>query len=148
MSTIAMSGLYERTFKSRSSAVPACPTISNPLPSSRLATPSRRSTESSASTTRIRAGSPRCRSGCSSSTLRVSPKERLRDKVEVGSASPREQCLDRRSRQFSFRNEAERWAARDERPEISAIETGHEDHPGRQLEPAKLFGDFESVGIG
>ena len=31
MSTIAMSGLYERTFSSRSSAVPLCPTISNPL---------------------------------------------------------------------------------------------------------------------
>ena len=30
MSTIAMSGLYERTFSSRSSAVPLCPTISNP----------------------------------------------------------------------------------------------------------------------
>ncbi len=32
MSTIAMSGLYERTFSSRSSAVPLWPTISNPLP--------------------------------------------------------------------------------------------------------------------
>ena len=36
MSTIAMSGLYERTFSSRSSAVPLCPTISNPASSSRL----------------------------------------------------------------------------------------------------------------
>ena len=30
MSTIAMSGLYERTFRSRSSAVPLWPTISKP----------------------------------------------------------------------------------------------------------------------
>src|SRR4051794_24181842 len=146
MSTIAISGLYERTFKSRSSAVPACPTISNPLRSSRLATPSRRSTESSASTTRIRAAAACLRFG-SSSTLRVSPKGRPRLNVDVGSARTREQCLDRRRRQLGFGNEAERGAARDERPKISAIEARHEDHRGCQLERTKLLCDVESVGI-
>jgi hypothetical protein len=72
----------------------------------------------------------------------------MRYKVEVGSACQREQCLDRRSRQLGFGNEAERGAARDERPEISPIEARDEYHPGRQLEPAKLLGDVESVGIG
>ena len=56
MSTIATSGLYERTLSSRSSAFPAWPTTSKPPSSSSRAIPSRRSTESSASTTRTPTG--------------------------------------------------------------------------------------------
>ena len=54
MSTMAMSGRYERTFISSSSAVPHWPTISKPLSSSSAAMPSRSRTESSAMTTRVR----------------------------------------------------------------------------------------------
>ena len=51
-STIAMSGVYERTFSSRSSASPARPTTSWPASSSSDAMPSRRSALSSATTMR------------------------------------------------------------------------------------------------
>ena len=57
-STIATSGLCARTFRSRSSASPAWPTTSKPASSSSRAAPSRRSTASSAITTRM--GSPPC----------------------------------------------------------------------------------------
>src|SRR4051794_4610649 len=52
-STIAASGLWARTLRSRSSASPACPTTSKPASSSRRTTPSRSSTESSATTSLI-----------------------------------------------------------------------------------------------
>ena len=54
-STIAASGLCARTFRSRSSASPACPTTSKPASSSRRTSPSRSSTESSATTSLIAA---------------------------------------------------------------------------------------------
>src|SRR6476469_7959659 len=61
-STIAMSGVYERTFSRRSSASTARPTTSCPASASKDAIPSRRSALSSATTTRrVRAapsGSP------------------------------------------------------------------------------------------
>ena len=52
MSTTATSGWCMRTLRTRSSAVPAWATTSKPQSESSRATPSRRSTESSASTTR------------------------------------------------------------------------------------------------
>jgi hypothetical protein len=67
---------------------------------------------------------------------------------DVGLARQREQYLDRRSRQLGFRNEAERGATCDERPEIGAVEARDEDHAWPQLELAKPLRDLESVGIG
>src|SRR5438034_6659877 len=148
MSTIATSGLYERTFSSRSSAVPLCPTILNPLPSSRLAMPSRSSTESSARTTRI--GTPACSgSGCSTSTPgSVADPERMRQTAGACSAARREQRLDRPSRKLGLRDEAKRRAAGDQRPEIGAIKARGQDHLGRLFEGAQPLSELEPIEVG
>ena len=116
MSTIAMSGLYERTFSSRSSAVPLCPTISNPLSVEQagdaLAQEHRVVGEDDADRRlRLARGS-----GCSTSTLRSVAEIRARYGRRAGSARPSEQRVDRLGRELGLRNEAERGAARPRAP--------------------------------
>src|SRR4051794_21192112 len=147
MSTIAMSGLYERTFSNSSSAVPACPTISYPAVARRLAMPSRKSTVSSATTTRIRVASRCCCCGDSASTPPVSPTTAIGTNSSR-SARRREQRLHCGRGKLAFRDEAERRAALDERPEVGAAEGRRQDHLERQIETREPLGDLEPVDVG
>ena len=58
---------------------------------------------------------------------------RKRDKQQ--SARRREQRLDRRRGQLGLRNEAKRRTARNEGPEIGAVEARRKDHVDGHLEP-------------
>ena len=91
--------------------------------------PSRRSTESSASTTRIRASSSFCRELDVDAECRG---KRVRERSRI---SPSERAaLDRARRELGLGDEAERGAAGHERAEIGAVEARGEDHLRRSLE--------------
>src|SRR6478672_1709742 len=144
MSTIAISGEYERTLRSRSSAVPHWPTILKPLPVSRLAIPSRSRTASSARTTRMGA-SASCGSGGSVSTRGI-----VADRRTIAAqdrSGPRDERLDRLRRKPRLRDEAERRAGVEERPEVGRVEARGEDHGRRGRERPELLGDREPVEV-
>ena len=148
MSTIAMSGLYERTFSSRSSAVPLWPDDLESLALEQardaLAQQHRVVGEDDADRRLWLApdqGARRRRDGVSPTKANAPDRRRvLSGAVRAAPRSP--------SRQLGLRDEAERGAARDQRPEIGAVEARGQDHLGRRLECAKPLCDLEPVEVG